>query len=117
MYDSLPGRGHTNALKSPYYFDIPFVVWLSKPYRQLLGAEVDAWQKAIHRPVVNTVFPYTAAELAGIAWSDERRDSGLLAPDFKAMPRDILDGNYDQAFPNRPRNGGVFADQSPCVFP
>lgn len=117
VYDSLPGRGHTNALKSPYYFDIPFVVWLSQPYRQVLGAKVAAWQKATRRPVVNTMFPYTAAELAGIAWNDSRRSQGLLAPDFKAMPRNILEGNYDQTFPNRPRNNATFADQTPCVFP
>ena len=117
VYDSLAQRGHANALKSPYYFDIPFVVWLSEGYRGVLGEKAARWKTYTGRPAVNSMFPYAAADLAGIGMDDENKNSSVLSDGFAARPRDILDGNYDRAFPARPRNGGTLADGSPVVFP
>lgn len=117
VYDSLSQRGHVNALNSPYYFDIPFVLWLSKSYRDILGEKAARWKTWTDRPVVNTAFPYAAAELAGIDFDDENKKSGILSDGFTPKPRDILGGNYDEAFPLRPRDGGTLADGSPVVYP
>lgn len=117
VYDSLAQRGHVNALNSPYYFDIPFVVWLSESYRNLLGQKPALWKTWTDRPAVNTMFPYVAAELAGIDLEDENKTSCILSEEFTPRPRNILGGNYDEAFPLRPRNGGKLADGSPVVYP
>ena len=66
---------------------------------------------------MNTAFPYAAAELAGIDFDDENKKSGILSDGFTPKPRDILGGNYDEAFPLRPRDGGTLADGSPVVYP
>lgn len=113
VYDSRPSRGHVNALDSPWYFDIPFIVWLSPSYRALLGDRAARWQTYLERPAINDMFPWAAADLAGIGMDDERRSRSVLSDDFQPAPRRMMGGDYDEAFPQRPRPGGKRADGTP----
>lgn len=75
------------------------------------------WKTWTGRAVVNSVFPYSAMGLAGLSMGDENREKGLLPDKFAQGVWEILNGDYDRAFPVRPRAGGTCADGSLGMHP
>lgn len=97
-FDSCGQHGHHDSLESPYYYEIPFFIWLSEDYKSRLDKEtLERWKTAMEIPFVNRG-AYTVLQLSGITVDTDNNKLSPLSQDFVPGPRIVHEKDFDAYF-------------------
>ena len=89
-------EGHTDTMLSPYLAEIPFVVWLSRGYRQHhpeIAARVGAAQ---NRSYDTSDLLYSITDLARLSFPGDDPTRSIFSGSFVPRQRMTADRDYDQ---------------------
>lgn len=99
VFDTLPQHGHVHELRSRHYIDIPFLIWISPNYKDILGDRVNLWRASQNKPFMNDIAANIMAELAGIHLPDRISSSrNPLSLSYKPEDRMPYGINYDKVY-------------------
>lgn len=97
-FDSRNQHGHHDSFESKFYFEIPYIIWMSENYKKSLPEEtLNRWKEATNIPFVNYA-AYTILQLAGVTLDCNNLNKTPLSPDYKAGPRIIHEQDFDKYF-------------------
>ncbi len=99
VYEDGYTTGHTEAAKSRYMFEIPFIIWLSDEFKKAHPGIFKEWKNYTARPWQTDDLIYPLMTLAGISFDDYKANKDILSEGFIPEKRIINGTDYDLLFP------------------